>query len=86
MARGAAVGALEGPYLSRTRIRDSLMIRRALTGPVMPNRGSDRNPTGPLLQPTRPDGTQGALMDDKMDPYECTTKIRIPAGLQRDPI
>ena len=50
-ARGAAVGALGGPYLSRAPIRDSRVIRQALTGAVVPHRGSDGNPTEPRLQP-----------------------------------
>ena len=41
-ARGAAVGALEGPYLSRTPIRDSRVIPQGLLGPV----GPYRVPTG----------------------------------------
>ena len=59
---GAAVGALGGPYLDRTPIRDSRATRQALTGPVVPNRGSHGNPTEPdsadMAQgdPTSPDG------------------------------
>ena len=44
-ARGAAVGALGGPYLSRAPIRDSRVTCGSLSGPVVPNRGSDGNPT-----------------------------------------
>ena len=39
-ARGAAVEALEGPYLSRAPIRDSRVTLGSLSGPVVPNRGS----------------------------------------------
>ena len=60
-ARGAAAGALGGPYLSRAPIRDSRVIRQTPTGPVVPNRGSDGKPTEPRLDmarrdPMSPDG------------------------------
>ena len=58
-ACGAAVGALGSPYLSRTLIRDSRVIRQALTGPVVPNQGSDGNPSEPDMArqaPMSPDG------------------------------
>ena len=82
-ARGATVGALGGPYLSRAPIRDSRVIRQTLTGPVVPNRGSDGTPTEPRLEPIWPDGPRRALTEDSMDPYRCTTKIRTHTGPRR---
>ena len=61
-----------GPYLSRAPIRDSRVIRQTLTGPVVPNRGSDGNPTEPQLEPIWPYSPRRALTEDSMDPYWCT--------------
>ena len=84
-----------GPYLSRTPIQDSRVILQGLMGPVVPNQGSNGNPTEPRLWPIWPDGPRRALTDDSMDPYGCTTNIRThtgplgtptsPDGTQRDP-
>ena len=74
--RGAAVGALGGPYLSRALIRDSRANRRAPKGAVVPNQGSDGNPTEARLEPIWLDGPRRALTEDSMDPYWCTTKTR----------
>ena len=49
-----------GPYMSRAPIRDSRAIRRALLGSVVPNQGSDGNPSEPDMaqrDPTSPDGS-----------------------------
>ena len=59
-ARGDAIGSRMGPYINRAPIRDSRAIRRALSGPVGPNQGSDRNPSEPDMarrDPTSPDGS-----------------------------
>ena len=50
-----AVLKFRSPYLSRTPIRHNRVIRQTLTGPVVPNRGSDGNPTEPQLQLMWPD-------------------------------
>ena len=54
-SRQGSSGTRMGLYLSRTQIRHSRVIRRTLTGPIVPHRGSDANPTEPLLQPIWPD-------------------------------
>ena len=46
-ARGDAVGSRMGPYINCAPIRDSRAIRRALSGPIVPNQGSDGNPLEP---------------------------------------
>ena len=56
VACGAAVWALEGPYLSRAPIRDSRVNHGSLSGPVVPNRGSDGNPTNPDISRFGPTG------------------------------
>ena len=68
-----------GSYLSRTWIRSSRATSQAPTRPVVPNRGSDGNPTEGRFQPIWPYGIRRALMDDSMDPYSCTI-IRTPTG------
>ena len=58
-AHGAAVGALGVPYLSCTPMRDSRVIRQALTGPVGPNQDSNGSLTSPDMarrDQTSPDG------------------------------
>ena len=59
-ARGDAVGSRMGPYINRAPIRDSRAIRRATWGSVVPNQGSDGNPSEPDMareDPTTPDGS-----------------------------
>ncbi len=55
-----------GPYINPAPIRDSRAIRRAPSGPVVPKRGSDGNPSEPDMAP---DGTQPALTDHSTVPY-----------------
>ena len=57
-ARGDAVRSRMGPYINCAPIRDSRAIRRALSGPVVPNQGSNGNPSEPDMaqrDPTSPD-------------------------------
>ena len=57
---GDAVGSRMGPNINCAPIRDSRAIRRAPSGPVGPNQGSDGNPSEPDIareDPTRPDGS-----------------------------
>ena len=57
-ACGDAGRSRMGPYMSRAPIRDSRAIRRALSGPVVPNQGSDGNPSEADMTrqaPTSPD-------------------------------
>ena len=71
MARRDAVGSRMGPYINRALIRDSRAIRRAPSGPVVPNQGSDGNPSepdnyGPTSDnygPTGPDGFHPTEVD-----------------------
>ena len=58
-ARGDAGGSRMGPYINCAQIRDSRATCRALSGPVVPRQGSDRNPSEPDMTrqaPTGPDG------------------------------
>ena len=85
-ARGDAVGSRMGPYINRAPIRDSRAIRRAPSGPVVPNQGSDGNPSEPDMAPT----------DHSTAPYRCTIDVRThtgpsgvptgPPGARRDPM
>ena len=59
-ACGDAVGSRMGPYINRASIRDSRATCRALSGPIVPNQGSDGNPSEPNMarrDPTSPDGS-----------------------------
>ena len=58
-ARGDAGGSRMGPHINRAPMRDSRAIRRASSGPVVPNQGSDGNPSEPDMArqaPMSPDG------------------------------
>ncbi|MEC7901309.1 MAG: hypothetical protein VX385_05805, partial [Acidobacteriota bacterium] len=46
-ARGDAGGSRLGPYFNRAPIRDTRAIRRAPSGPVVPQQDSDGALTGP---------------------------------------
>ena len=60
-ARGDAVACPGGPYINRASIRDSRAIRRAPSGPVVPNQGSDGNPSEPDMTRQAPMGPDGSL-------------------------
>ena len=45
--RGDAVGTRMGPYINCGPIRDNRAIRRAPSGPVVPNQGSEGKPSEP---------------------------------------
>ena len=60
-ARGDAVGSHIGPYINRAPIQDSRAIRRAPSGPVVPNQGSDGNPSEPDVTRQDPMGPDGSL-------------------------
>ena len=45
---GRRRGPYMGPYINRAPIRNSRAIRRAPSGPVVPNQGSDGNPSDPI--------------------------------------
>ena len=50
-----------GPYIDRAPTRDSRAIRRAPWGPVVPNQGSDGNPSEPDMARRDPTGLDGSL-------------------------
>ena len=59
-ARQGPIWSCMGPYISRTPIRDSRVIRRGSSGPVGPYRvptGFRRNPVLARWDPTRLDGS-----------------------------
>ena len=59
-ARGDAMGSRMGPYINCAPKQNSRAIRRARSGPAMPNQGSDGNPSEPDMarrDPTSPDGS-----------------------------
>ena len=60
-ARGAAGGSRMAPYINRASIRDSRATRRALSGPVVPNQGSDGNPSEPDMTRQAPTGPDASL-------------------------
>ena len=60
-ARGDAGGSRMGPYINCAPIRNSRAIRRAPSGPVVPNQGSDGNPSEPDMTRQAPTGPDGSL-------------------------
>ena len=60
-ARGDAGGSRMGPYINRASIRDSRAIRRAPSGPVVPNQGSVGNQSEPDMTRQAPMGPDGSL-------------------------
>ena len=50
-----------GPYINRVQIRDNRAIRRAPSGTVVPNEGSDGNPSEPDMTRQAPTGPDGSL-------------------------
>ena len=84
-ARGVAGGSSMGPYMSRAPIRDSRAIRRALLGSVVPNQGSDGNPSEPDMarwDPTSPDGSLDcpvSVYDSYTDPYGTIQDPDVPS-------
>ena len=49
------------PYINRAPILDSRAIRRAPSGPVVPNQGSDGNPSEPDMTRQAPTGPDRSL-------------------------
>ena len=60
-ARGDAGGSRVGPHINRAPMRDSRAIPRAPSGPVVPNQGSDGNPSEPDMTRQAPTGPDGSL-------------------------
>ena len=77
-ARQGPVWSCTGPYISRTLIRDSRVIRQGLSGPVGSYRVSDGFPSEPCFDTTGPEGSRRIPRLSRIDARWMYGPIRDP--------